>query len=91
MLLNYIRKSNMGRNVIMRAVFIQVIDNCPCHPFIHLAKILIIYYMASIVLDTVMTAMSKNKVSAFVKFIFLLEGEVDSKVITIERDKEYRR
>lgn len=81
----------MGRNVIMRAVFIQVIDNCPCHPFIHLAKILIIYYMASIVLDTVMTAMSKNKVSAFVKFIFLLEGEVDSKVIKIERDKEYRR
>ena len=73
MLLNYIRKSNMGRNAIMRAVFIQVIVNCPCHPFIHLAKILLIYYMASIVLDTVTTAMSKNKVSAFVKFIFFLE------------------
>lgn len=36
-----------------------------------------------------MTAMSKNKVSAFVKFIFLLEGEVDSKVIK-NREKEIK-
>ena len=43
--------------------------------------------MASIVPDTVMTAMSKNKVSAVVKFVFLLEGEVDSKVIKIERKR----
>lgn len=77
----------MGRNAITRAVFFQVTDNCPCHPFIHLAKILIIYYMASIVPDTVMTVMSKNKVSAVVKFVFLLEGEVDSKVIKIERKR----